>query len=186
MKQNLANFGGDSANFGEFWRKLGKFGTLASEFGLLWWILAWAFESFQPKFAKCAHFSVSQKGSNFEHLIWILHIFVVWWAFCFAYATKPGHQENEGVRSQTRRWGFSAVPKCSRSQSGRTQKSTNERKRAQTQVRKRAQQGAKRAQTSASTLKIANHQVWNINVWELPSFGGLELSVTILTETIAS
>ena len=76
---NLASFGGNLANFGEFWRKFGeiwwnsaRFGefwrtcTLASEFGLLWLILAWAFGSFQPKFAKCAHCSVSHKGSNFE------------------------------------------------------------------------------------------------------------------------
>ena len=50
MKQNLANlanFGGNLANFG---------GNLASEFGPLLLILARAFGSFQPKFAKCATF----------------------------------------------------------------------------------------------------------------------------------
>ena len=60
----LVNFGGNLANFGEFWWNC----TLASEFGLLWLIFAWTLGSSQAKFAKCAHISVSQKGSNFEHL----------------------------------------------------------------------------------------------------------------------
>ena len=36
LGRNLAKFGGKSARFGESWRN----GTLASEFGLLWSILA--------------------------------------------------------------------------------------------------------------------------------------------------
>ena len=40
---NLANFGGNLANLGEIWQKFGEFWqncNLASEFGLLWLILA--------------------------------------------------------------------------------------------------------------------------------------------------
>ena len=43
--------------------------------------------------------------------------------------------------------------------------SAKECKRAQTQVRKRAQKDANELQKS---VKIANNQVWNNQVWELP------------------
>ena len=74
LGKSWRKFGGNSP---KIWRKFGGIQqdsvwwncTLASEFGLLWLILAWAFGSFQPKFAKCAHFSVSQKRApTLKHL----------------------------------------------------------------------------------------------------------------------
>ena len=66
LARNLVNVGGKFAGnvFGKFWRNC----TLANEnLGCFFFDFGRNLRSFQAKFAKCAHFAVSQKGSNLEY-----------------------------------------------------------------------------------------------------------------------